>query len=118
MWRLQATRVAYAGWREASPACAVRANWDTGGWPVSGSRTPPCTVRFEFPPISMRCSTRTCGIHVHRFPEYEKAGTATDAIELGDSGEKNGASCPATTAVRGQSSRMVPVRNLGPPRVT
>src|SRR5229473_1378678 len=73
---------------------------------------------FEFSERSMRRSRRICGIHVHKFPEYENAGRATDAIELGESGEKNGASCPATTVVFGQLMRTVPVRSLGKPNAT
>src|SRR5690242_15975450 len=73
---------------------------------------------FEFSVRSKRRSSRICGIHVHKFPEYENAGRATDAIELGESGEKNGASWPAIKLVFGQFMLTVPVRSRGKPRTT
>src|SRR5262249_4762450 len=59
---------------------------------------------------SNRCSMRACGIHVHRFPEYENSGYPKPAIDEGESGEKNGASCPTTMDVRAHSKLTVPVR--------
>src|SRR5262245_36216228 len=77
-----------------------------------GCTIPPCSKTRVSLLTSKRCSRRTCGCHVHRFPEYENAGCASDATEVGDSGEKKGTSCPAVNVVFGQLIRTTPVRSL------
>src|SRR5436853_4761288 len=89
-----------------------------GNWPVSPSRIPACNEKLEFSDVAKRCSTRIWGTQLHRFPEYDSGGSATDAREVGESGAKNRPSCPATTEVFAQSRRTVPVRKRSMPIVT
>lgn len=58
----------------------------------------------------MRCSTCTCGVHVHKLPDEDSAGYAVDASDVGDLGEKNNPSWPATTDVFFHSSVSFVVR--------
>src|ERR1043166_7631624 len=56
-----------------------------------------------------RRSTRICGVHVHIFPADDSGGYADEANEVGERGEKNGTSWPATTEVRAVSRLSVAV---------
>src|SRR5579863_59642 len=68
--------------------------------------------------MEKRCSTRNCGVHPQRFPAKEKAGVAREANEVGESGERKRASCPATTEVRSQSKRKLAVCRRTMPKFT
>src|SRR5664279_4173253 len=63
----------------------------------------------------MRCSMRICGVHAHKLPEYDSAGTINDANEVGELGAKNNWSCPTTRSVFFQSKRIVAVRKRTSP---
>src|SRR5271165_2716278 len=79
---------------------------------------PPCKATVDFSVNAKRCPTWTCGVHAHRLPEYDSAGTISDANEVGELGEKKSCSCPTTTSVFFQSSRMVAVRRRTSPEFT
>src|SRR5664279_493441 len=66
----------------------------------------------------MRCSTRICGVHAHKLPEYDSAGTINDAYDVGELGAKKSWSCPTTRSVSIQFSRMVAVRRRTRPEFT
>src|SRR5215469_11810188 len=114
----KAIRVPNAGTPDTSPACGRRKYSLGGNSPVSGSSTPACTLKAESSLKLNRCSTRNCGVQLQRFPEYESAGTASDASEVWARGVKNRLSCPATIDVLAQSRCRVAVRKRRIPKVT
>src|SRR5580693_9246123 len=61
---------------------------------------------------------RTCGVQPQRFPAFAKAGIASDANDVGESGEMNRESCPAITEVCCQSSRTLAVCRRTRPKLT
>src|ERR1051326_6881182 len=75
-------------------------------------------MMLEVSEMSRRCSTRICGVHVHTLPAYEKAGYPSEARDVGERGEKKGASCPAITDVLPQSKLIRAVRMRTKPTVT
>src|SRR5690242_13112192 len=103
-------RAACAGIRLRSPAVGNRAYSLAGGSPDRGSRMPACSVVVAARPVAMLCSTRICGVQDQRLPADDSAGYAVAAKEVGERGEKKGASCPAVTEVADHSIRNVAVR--------
>src|SRR5580698_4305238 len=108
---VHAIREPYAGWRDASPGPADRYVPVPGTSPLTGSSIPPCTSQLDESVTANLCSTLICGTQLHKFPAYESAGSASDANDVGEFGEKKIPSCPTTTDVLSQSIRMVAVRS-------
>src|SRR6266567_1270643 len=78
---------------------------------------PPCTVTLCSSPRSNLCSTRTCGVHAHKLPEYPKLGITSDAKEVGDRGEVKRVSCPTTMELCAQSSLALAMRKRTRPEL-
>src|SRR5690242_13757215 len=73
------------------------------------SRNPACTVSVCWSDRAKRCSMRSCGVQPHRLPPKANVGVASDAKDVGDRGEMNNESCPATKDVFFQSKRRLAV---------
>src|SRR3974377_470013 len=79
---------------------------------------PPWTMKEELSVTEKRCSARICGVQDQRFPEYEKAGMAREAMEVGARGAMKSVSCPPIREVLAQSKRTVAVRRRMMPKET
>src|SRR5215469_7784453 len=75
-------------------------------------------LKVDFSVGAIRLLTEICGVQAHKLPEYDKAGTISDANEVGMLGWKKSCSCPMTTSVFFQSRRMLAVRRRTSPIFT